>query len=399
MGGRRRLILLVALAIDNVGSGLFLPLALLYATGVVGVSIGTAGLVVSLATLAGFIVPPLAGRASHRYGPRAVVVTSQLVQAAGAVAYLLAEGVVGLAVAAVALGAGTQLFYCSVFVLVADVSPEAAKERPFALVGMVRGASFGAGALLSAVLLALADDGVLRAVVAVDAVSFVVAAGLLATLDLPREQAGEPTVPVGSLAVLRDRTYLSLLVVVGLLTLGLDVMLVGTPVYVVDVLHAQRWLPGALLATMTFASALLGVWVVDRLRGLRRTTSLQLGAVAFVCWAVVWLVAGWVPVAAAPGALFLGLVALIVGSKIFYPVSAALSEALPPRADRAAYMATYQYAFTSAQVVAPALVGLFAYASWLPWLAVAAANLLAMVLLSRLAGLIPAERDRVPVAA
>ena len=53
-------------------------------------------------------------------------------------------------------------------------------------------------------------------------------------------------------------------------------------------------------------------------------------------------------------------VLIVAGNKVFYPVAGALSEALPPRESRATYMATYQYAFTAAQVVAPAVVALFA---------------------------------------
>jgi len=41
-----------------------------------------------------------------------------------------------------------------------------------------------------------------------------------------------------------------------------------------------------------------------------------------------------------------------------------------PRAGR--YLAMFQYAFAAASVVAPAVVGLYAVAVWLPWLLVAA---------------------------
>jgi MFS family permease len=87
---RSRAALLVALGVDNLGTGMFLPLGLVFATRVVGLGLDTAGAVVAAAGLLGFAVPPVAGRLSHRFGPRRVVVLSQLVQAAGAVGYLLA---------------------------------------------------------------------------------------------------------------------------------------------------------------------------------------------------------------------------------------------------------------------------------------------------------------------
>ena len=50
---RNRLALLAALGVDNFGSGLFLPLTLVYVTRVVGLPVGTAGTVVALGTMAG----------------------------------------------------------------------------------------------------------------------------------------------------------------------------------------------------------------------------------------------------------------------------------------------------------------------------------------------------------
>jgi hypothetical protein len=67
---RNRRALLTALAVDNFGSGLFLPLSLLYVTRVVRLPLATAGTVVALGTLAGLAVsepvppsqpPPCAG--------------------------------------------------------------------------------------------------------------------------------------------------------------------------------------------------------------------------------------------------------------------------------------------------------------------------------------------------
>jgi MFS family permease len=79
---------------------------------------------------------------------------------------------------------------------------------------------------------------------------------------------------------------------------------------------------------------------------------------------------------------------------VFYPVSGALSEALPPRESRATYMATYQYAFTAAQVVAPAVVALFAVSSWLPWAVLVAAAFAALGVQRALGAMVPPELDR-----
>jgi MFS family permease len=398
---RSRVALLAGLAVDNVGSGLFLPLAVLYATREVGVSVDAAGAVIAAASVLGFAVPPIAGRLTHRLGPRAVVVAAQLVQGAGATAYLLAEGVVGLFVAAGLMAVGIQLFYCSVFVLIADMSTAEAKERPFALVAMVRAGAFGLGNLAGALALAWDSERALRILVGVDAATFAVAAAVLALFVFapPAQHADVRTVGVRS--VLRDRRYLSLIVATCLVGLSVDFALVGTPVYLLDVVDGPAWLPGALLAMGTALSSVLGVRVVDALSGFRRSRSLQAGALLFALWASAMVAIEWLPSAAVVAYAVGCWLLLVAGAKVFFPVSGALSEALPPRASRAVYMATFQYAFTAAQVLAPAVVGLFAVASWLPWAVVAGAALTGVPVLGWLGRVIPPdqERRRPPIAA
>ncbi len=391
---RSRLALLSGLAIDNFGSGLFLPLALVYATRVVGLDVAAAGAVVAVATMLGFAVPPLAGRLTHRFGPRVVVVAAQLLQGAGAFAYVIASNGLGVFVAAGLLAVGTQLFYCSVFVLIADVSTNEAKERPFALVAMVRSAAFGLGALSAALTLTWESDTALRWLVGLDAMTFVVAAVLLAGFVVTEHVDNHAATVAGPLIVLRDRPYLALIASACLVGLAVDFALVGTPFFILAVLDGPAWLPGALLASGTVLSSVYGVRVVDALRGYRRTRSLQAGAWIFVAWAVltgvmVGFPTAWlVPYAVVTWAL------MVAGSKVFFPVSGALSEALPPRDRRAGYMATYQYAFTTAQVLAPAVVALFAVAAWLPWAVIASSSLAGVLVLRWMGGAIPTAIDR-----
>jgi MFS family permease len=110
---RNRVALLTALGVDNVGSGLFLPVALLYVTRVVGLPLATAGTVVAIGTMAGLAVPPVAGRLVDRVGPRLTVISAQSLQALGAAAYLVARNPASVAVAAVLLAVGQQMFYSS----------------------------------------------------------------------------------------------------------------------------------------------------------------------------------------------------------------------------------------------------------------------------------------------
>jgi hypothetical protein len=110
------------------------------------------------------------------------VVGAELLQALGAVTYVAARGVAAVAVAAVLPAAGQQLFYSSLFTLIADVAGDGPKDRPFTVAAMVRSACSGLGGLAAGGLLSLAGATAYRIAVAVDAGSFAVCALLLALL-------------------------------------------------------------------------------------------------------------------------------------------------------------------------------------------------------------------------
>jgi hypothetical protein len=230
--------------------------------------------------------------------------------------------------------------------------------------------------------------------VAVDAATFVVAAFLLACYVVTAPGSHPGSRAAGPMTVLRDRPYVAFMCAVCLMGLTVDFALVGAPVFILDVINGPAWLPGALLATGTALSSFFGVKVVDALRGYRRTRSLQAGAIMYTAFsvalmAVLQVPAGWtVPYICAAWLL------VVAANKVFYPIAGALSEAVPPRGARSGYMATFQYAFTTAQVLAPVVVGLFAVAAWLPWAVIAASSLVGFLILQWLGGAIPGESNR-----
>jgi MFS family permease len=392
---RDRIALLVALGIDNVGSGPFLPLVLLYVTRVVGLTLGAAGVAVTVGTAAGLVVPAVSGRFTDRTGPRPVVITAQLLQAAGALTYLLAHGVVLVVLAAVLLAAGQQLFYSALFALIADVAGEGPKDRPFAVVGMVRSACFGAGSLVVGGLLAAVGPAGYRIAVGVDGVSFLACAVLLAALvhpPHPRAAATPQASPVHRLWT--DRPYLALIGVTALLVLFSDFVLLGVPVYVLDELHAPVWLPGAVLALLTVVSSVGGTAVLRATRGLARTSAVALGSAVTVVWCVASVAAVLVPQGWRPAYVLACTVVVTAASLLVGTRANALAEAAAPRPVRGRYLAAFQYAFTTAGVVAPAVVALFSVASWLPWLLVACCAGLAIPGLGWLSRRLPAHAVR-----
>jgi MFS family permease len=408
---RNRVALLAALGVDNLGSGSFLPVTLLYVTRVVGLPLAVAGTVVAAGTVAGLGVPPVAGRLTDRVGPLRVVVGAELLQALGAIAYLAARGPATVAVAAVLLGAGQQLFYSSLFALIADVAGDGPKDRPFAVAAMVRAACFSTGGLVTGGLLTVAGLAGYRIAVVADAVSFAACALLLALLvrvpgparrgprRSPGRGSGRPGAGVGTSAGPRqagprragpwsDRPFLVLIVAAGLATLAGDLFLSGMSVYVLGELHSRPWLPGATLALLAGLNG-AGATVALRLtRGLRRTTVLALGGWLCVLWCGACLAALAVPPGWRPPELLAATVVLAAAGLLLQRANA-LAEAAAPAAVRGRYLAAFQYAFTVPAVIAPAVVALLSVAVWLPWLLVGACAALAAVIMRRLTARLP----------
>ncbi|MEV6619345.1 MFS transporter [Amycolatopsis sp. NPDC051106] len=385
---RSRVALLCALGTDNFGSGLFLPLALVYVTQVVGVPLAVAGTAVTLGTVGGLVVPPLAGRLVDRVGPRAVVIGAQLLQAAGAGAYLLADGAGPVVAAAVLLSTGQQLFYSSLFVLIADVAGDVPKDRPFAEVGMVRAGCFGLGGLVAGALLTCLGAGGYRIALLLDVATFFVAASILALfvrLARPHEQHRERSVKV-----LRDRPYLALILFSGLFGLSLEFFLIGTPVFVLDRMHGPVWLPGAILALLTVLTSVGGTLALRLTAHLSRITAMRAGSALFAVWCLVSLGVLLVPDGWRVAYLLASTLIFAAGDLVFGPRSGALAEAAAPPVARGRYLAAYQYAFTVAQVLAPAVVALFSVADWLPWVLVGTCAGLAVAGLGMLGSRLPA---------
>lgn len=368
--------LLVAFGIDDFGSGLFLPLTVVFVTRVVGLPLSRAGVSITVGTVVGLGVPAIGGLLVERFGARRVVITAQLIQALGAGLYLVSVNAVMVASAAVLVAAGQQLFYSSLFMLISQVAGEGPKDRAFTVVAMIRGGAFAAGALTVGVLLSSAGPASYRWGLIVDVATFVFAAVVLALGVRAGAAAGAPTAGRPAEAprgVLRDGRYLLLIAVSALFVLAPDFFLVGVPVFALDVLSTPAWLPGALLGVLTVVGCAAAPLVLRRTGHWSRVRSLRLSAVAIVVWCATGATAVLLPPAWRTGYLIAGVLVLTAAQLLSTGRLNALAEASAPPHARARYLAAFQYAFTVAGIAAPTIVSLFAINPWLPWLVIALA--------------------------
>ncbi|MFD8816129.1 MFS transporter [Streptomyces sp. NPDC059627] len=354
--GRRRIV--VASAVDTLGVGLFLPLSLYYFTVSTQLSLTGIGTTTSAATLAALLTAPYAGALTDRLGPRNMAALSNIVVAVGYMSYLVVHDYVELFAAVFVVMAGDRLYFAAWPTLIADISDDNQRDAWYALIQTVGAGSLGTGALLSGILLAGEHAQQIDLLIVFNALTSVVAALLTLSLRVPRRPAAGGRAGGKNYAVvLRDRTFVRLLV--GQALMAAAWILPGTflPLYLVRSLGLPAWYAMVVFSFNYFLVFLFQLLVTNLFHGFRRTRTIALGACCFVVTTAVMAAA---PLAGRTGAFALLLAAIAVytvGEMLCVPAGNAAVAAHAPAEMRGMYMATFQLTGAIAFGAGPGLVG------------------------------------------
>jgi MFS family permease len=379
-------VLIGALVIDSIGSGLFLPLSLIYFTKVTDVPLATIGLVMSVANIMQLPIPLWAGALADRLGGVPLVVGAQFLQAVSFLITGWATGPLGI-FAAVTIGSvGVRIFWSTIFTVLADyvdTSPGGrSKDHWYAWANISRTAGMGIGGVLTG--FAISDvhtsAETYRFIAYCAALCFTVAAVTITVfLRVPHLRRREVVEQGGYRSLLRDRPFLGLIGVNTCYALSYMMLSLALPTAVLTALHAPSWLSSGLLTGNTVLVSLVTAPIIARLRIYRRTRILITAAALWCGWSLAMA-------ALRPGSLHV-IVPVVVIATLMYslatimhsPVSMALAAAAAPEATRGRYLASFQYSFTFAEMIGPVFfTTLFAAGHSLPWLALAVLNVMSI---------------------
>src|ERR671939_164400 len=182
---RRRRLLIAAMLVDTLGGGLLSPFELIYAIKIAGLSLTSAGVILSVAAAAGIAVGPVAGAAVDRIGPVRVVAVANGLGVAGCLSLLLWRNGYGYALGAFFLGTNLRVFWAAFTPLVASIASGAELEQSF---GRLRGARYigiVSGQTLSGLVLLTGIRTGQRLLVIANGISFVVALALVLAVAPP----------------------------------------------------------------------------------------------------------------------------------------------------------------------------------------------------------------------
>jgi MFS family permease len=324
-----------------------------------------------------------------RYGAKRVLLSGNLLQAAGFFAYLVTDSFVGLTAWTVVVSVGRTAFWGSYGNIVAAISAPGERERWFGFLGALRNVGFAVGGLASGLAITIGTSAAYYSVVVANAMSYVVAFALLLAVP-PTARVVHRAVEGAWGTVLRDRPYRLLWATQFVFSLAMMVLNFAIPVYATTVLGLSGWVTGAVFTINTVMVGFGQGLVVRAMTGARRWRVLLLTNLVFAGSFVVLLGASRLSVALATTVVIVGSAIYTVGELLGGPVLGALSAEAAPEHLRGRYLSLIQLAWNLASAVAPlAFAWLLDRGPTPIWLALAGLSLTGAVLTVLLGRVLP----------
>ncbi|MDX6296381.1 MAG: hypothetical protein QOI51_238 [Nocardioidaceae bacterium] len=398
VGEHRRFV--SAIAVDAIGSGVFLPVSLLYFLATTPLSLIQIGFALSVASALQLPFSPLLGGLVDKVGARRVLLAANLLEAAGFVGYVFASSFTSVLLAAAVVQLGQTAFWGSYSPVVATIAAPGERERWFGFLGALRNASFAVGGLAAGIAITIGTTTAYTAVVLVNAVSYLLAYLLILSVKAPRHaKAATPldASPAGWGHVLRDRPYLLLVGTNYTYAMSAMALNVAVPVYLTQSLGLPGWVTGAVFTVNTIMIGLGQGLVVNAMEGSVRADIVAVGALFFVASYLVMLSAQWTSVGVGVAVALAGAIVYTGGELIAGPVLSALATDAAPAHLRGRYVSLYQMSWTVSSAVAPiSLTWLLEEGSTALWGVLAAVALLGVALSVLLRRVLPQAAARVP---
>ncbi|MCY0951752.1 MFS transporter [Streptomyces sp. H27-S2] len=249
--------------------------------------------------LGALVALPLTGRVIDRRGPVPVVIGAAVVASAGALALGLSTGVVPILLSALALGAGQAVMQPALATMIVWCSTPSTRTRAFALQFFMQNLGLGIGGLIGGQIVDESRPGSFTLLFSIEAVMFLVLAGVILTVRMPHVPSIRDAVP-------RDpsqagggawKRLLGHKAMVKLLVLGFVIFFACYGQFESGLAAFGTEAAGISPSTLGFALAantgaiVLAQFVVLRLVEKRRRS--RVIALVGLIWTVAWVIAGF----------------------------------------------------------------------------------------------------------
>ncbi len=397
-------LLVAGAAASALGTGLVLPMTLIYLHQVRGIPLAEVGILLAASGAMALIAVPLTGVALDRFGARAVLRVVLSCQALGEGGLALAHNAPTAVPALVLLGASLGPAFPAFQTMLAVVNPDpATQQRAFAVNFTGVNIGIGAGGAIGAAVVDVAHPASFQALFLANALSCVIFALIVAMLPDARsaQQADQPNATYREVLASRGlRTVLLAMLAVAFT--GYAALDSGLPAYATVESRVSVHVVALSITLNTIIIVASQLLVLRLIRRLRRSRALV--AIGLI-WAVAWAVFGLSALPAAPSLriacvlVFSGLFA--VGETFLAPTMPPLVNALAGDRVRGRANALASLAYSVAFVASPAIcTGLIAAGLAAAWIGLLCLGCLGTVLLGlRLGRQLGQHEDRLDAAA
>ena len=345
--------------LNSLGSGLTLPLLIVYLHQVRGFSLLTAALVVAWMSISGLVATGPVGAAIDRVGPKPVMVICLVVQMFATLSWAFVHNGTQAYLVASFSALGQSGLWPAQNTMVARMVPAQQRQNIFGISFMFLNLGLGIGGLLSALIVDLNDPSSFLRLYSIDACSYLLY--LLVLFSIPNfvSDAQDKHEPGSYRDLLADRKliYYFLATLLMLICGYGSLMDAGIAPLLTVFAHQSAKALGPIWAINTFLIVIGQIYFLKLVKGRSRSRMLQ---VVCLLWALSWIVLAsglklpglWPAVMAA---LAMGIFAC--GEMVWSPVGPALPNDLAPEHLRGRYNAVSSLNWSLAGSIGPALGG------------------------------------------
>jgi MFS family permease len=358
--GARAWRLLAGVVVFEVGTGMTLPLVIVYLHQSRGLGLAAAGAAVSAVGAGGLVGTIAAGPLADRLGAGVAALAGLVLAGAGTAGYLAVHGLATAVAASAAQGAGFAAVWVGIFPLLVRAVPSDRSGDVLATNYGLTNLGLGLGSTLAGVVLSVSPNAFGPLFVG-DAVSYLAFAAWLVWLGEVRGGGAHPAgeAPAGYRVALRDRALLAATAInLLLVTAGYAQLVSAFPAWATGPARASRSLVGFAFAANTWTIAIAQLPVLTYVRTRRRTRAVAGTGVLFAaCW-LITLAAGET---SSRGLAAAGLVAASavfgLGETLLSPSLPAIVNDLAPEHARGRYVAVYSSSWQVGPMIGPAVAG------------------------------------------
>ena len=390
-------------AVSALGTGLVLPLTLIYLHQVRGIALPVVGALMATTGVVGLVSVPLAGIALDRLGARTVLLAVLCGQAVAEAGLAWAHSASSALPVMVVLGTSLGPSFPAFQTMLAGINTDPARQqRAFAINFTGINAGIGVGGAVGAAVVNPADPASFQLLFLANAASCLVFVAILGALPNVRAARETDQQKAGYREVLANRPLRTvLLAVLALAFTGYAALDSGLPAYATIEARVSVHVVALSITLNTAVIVLSQLFVLRLVRRLRRSRAL---AAIGLIWAVSWAIFG---LSALPHTAGLRIAAVLgfnglfaVGETFMAPTTSPLVNSLASERVRGRANALASMAYTIAFVVSPAIcTGMIAAGLAGAWIGLLCAGCFGTVLLGlRLGRLLSSEQDLVTEA-